>query len=804
MIKGYFRIAWRNMWKNKRYSVINLAGLAIGIASCLLVLFFIRYENGFDCFHPDTAYRLGEIRQPENADAPQQIAQTMFPMGPTLKADFPEVADFARIISMEKIPLRQPGKQSTMATWCGTDASFFRVFNFKLIQGDPQTVLENPNSMVLTQGLAVQLFGSTNPVGQIIQHQGRDTTEYMVTGVLQDIPDQSHLQFDALHSLNASLVTEENENWENEWVSTYIRLREGADAERLQANFPAYLQRYMGKEKAADYELFLQPVRDIHLWSTSFAQDLLNKQKFNGTYFYLLAVVSFLVLALAIINYANLTTAQTITRSKEIAVRKANGATRLQVTFQFLVETLMFTTIAFLLALALIGLAISPINAFSGRKMPFNIQQDPFWLLVGSAIALGTDILSGFPAATSLASVQPVRILKGHFWKSARSPLRDSLVVVQFTIAIALSIAAVSAFRQLKFMQTYDMGFDKQEVLVAQVSWTARNRVVTLMDELRQVPGVAGVTGALRRLGDPIDQNEVIFQDGGRTFQVPATTMFVDYNYIPFYGIELLAGRNISPDYGKDAQGNSYVINERMAKKLLEYTDDPQATLASLVGKSFKYSFQDSLGTIVGITRDFNFNSLHHQVEPLCLTYQYDYYFKELSIRIDSRHRAETLPLIETKWNDRLPDQQMDYRFLDEQIDQLYKVDRQVGQMIAVLTLLAVSISCFGLIGLAVYNTERRVKEIGIRKVLGATVSGIVVLLSKDFVKLVGIAFAIASPIAWWVMNKWLADFAYRVDIQWWMFAAAGLMAVVIALVTVSWQAIRVALTNPVDSLRDE
>jgi putative ABC transport system permease protein len=325
------------------------------------------------------------------------------------------------------------------------------------------------------------------------------------------------------------------------------------------------------------------------------------------------------------------------------------------------------------------------------------------------------------------------------------------------------------------------------------------------MEELRRIPGVKDVTGALRRLGDPIDQNEVIFQNANQqTFRLPATTMFVDYNYVPFYGIDLLSGRNISPVYGSDVSGNSYLINQSMAEKLLGYTDDPNATIYSLIGQGFRYNFQDSLGTIVGIIRDFNFNSLHHRVEPLCLTYQYDYYFRELSVRLDRRRLAETLPLIEAKWKEMLPNQEIEYRFLDEQMDQLYRTDRQVGQMMAVLTFLALFISCFGLIGLAVFNTGRRTKEIGIRKVLGATVGRIVLLLSGDFVRLVGMAFVIATPIAWWAVNNWLEDFAYRIDIEWWMFVAAGLAAVLIALLTVIWQAIPAAAANPVKSLRSE
>jgi putative ABC transport system permease protein len=531
---------------------------------------------------------------------------------------------------------------------------------------------------------------------------------------------------------------------------------------------------------------------------------MLNKQKFDGRYLYLLAFVSALVLALSIINYTNLTSALTINRAKEIAVRKTNGAARIQVVIQFLIETLLLTSIGFALALVFIWMLISPLNVFTGREMTLDML-NPSWALAACAMILATAILAGIPVARSLWGYKPVQVLKGIIWQSSRSPIRNAMVVTQFTIAIALSISAISAFRQLKFMQAYDTGFNKDEVVVAEMSWVRRNYVVNLMNELRRMPGIKDVTGSLRRLGDPIDINDVIFRNTDQqSFRMPATTMWVDYNYIPFYGIKLLAGRNISPDYGSDVRGNSYLINETMAHKLLEYTADPKAELSSLVGQGFRFNFQDSLGTIVGIVQDFNFNSLHHKVEPLCISYQHDYYFKELSIRLDKQHLAETLALVESKWKEFLPNREMEYRFLDEQMDQLYKTDRQTGQIMASLTLLAIFISSFGLIALALFNTERRVKEIGIRRVLGASVSGIVLLLSNNFIKLVIAAIVIATPIAWLAIDNWLKGFAYRINIDWWTFAIAALAAVSIALLSVLWQAIRAATANPVKSLRTE
>lgn len=804
MYINHLKIAWRNAVKSKLYSIINLTGLGIGIGSFLLVMSFIQYENGFDRFHSNSVYRLGELKTFEN-NVQEKIARTMFPMGPTLKSDFAEVVDFTRIAAFERLPLKRPGKPAIMATTCMADVSFFNVFNFKLISGSPLTVLEKPNSIVVTNELSVRLFGIEDPIGQELVHQGRDTTFYVVTGVMEDLPAQSHLSFDAIRSMNQQMVAEENENWSNDWVSTYVQLADGTDPIRLQSNFPAYLERYIGKEKAQKFQLLLQPIHNIHLWSTSFSQDMLNNQKFNGSYLYLLAFVSFLVLGLAIINYSNLTIALTINRAKEIAVRKTTGATRIEVVSQFLIETMVFTSIAFIVALILTWFMITPLNVLIGREMVLDICHNPSWLLVGCSITLSTGLLAGIPVARSLSGLKPVRVLKGNFWQSSRSPIRNAMVVIQFSIAIALSIVAVSAFRQLKFMQEYDTGFSKDEVIVGQVSWVKRNHVVTLMNELRSVPGVKDVTGALRRLGDPIDINDVIFRNANhQSIEMPATTMWVDYNYVPFYGIKLLAGRNISPEYGSDALGNSYLINQTMANKLLEYTNDPKAELSSLIGQEFKYNFQDSLGTIVGIISDFNFNSLHHKVEPLCISYQHDYYFRELSIRLDKRHLAETLLLVEAKWKELLQNQEMEYHFLDEQMEQLYKTDKQVGQMMAVLTFLAIFISCFGLIGLALFNSERRVKEIGIRKVFGASVFAIVLLLSSNFIRLVSIAIVIATPLAKWVVDNWLNNFAYHINIDWITFVIAGLAAIIIAFLSVLWQSIRAATANPVKSLRSE
>jgi putative ABC transport system permease protein len=804
MMRNYFNIAWRNIKRNKVYSLINVGGLVVGISVCLLTFLFIRYEKGFDRFQPDSVYRLCSIKQEEGFDAPRKTAGTMFPMGPTLKAEFPEIKDFARVVSLERVPLQQPGEAAVMGTWCGADASFFHVFNFKLVKGDAATALQEPGSIVLTEKLSRQLFGSKDPMGQVVRNQGRDTVDYMVTGILQDIADQSHLQFDAIYSFSSALIAGESSDWNMDWMYTYLLLEDGTNINTLEAKFPAYLQKYMESQKATRYQLFLQSVRDIHLWSGDISNDLPGIRKFNGSYLYLLAAVALFVLALATINYINLTTARSTTRAKEVGIRKTSGAGRIQVASQFLSEAMVVSLIAVVLSFIFVHSSLPLVREFSGSDVQFNVLREPFWLLAGGGIVVGVGLMAGLIPAWLMSGVRPVKILTGRLWASSRSPLRNALVILQFTIAVGLSMSTLSAFRQLKFMQRYDAGFSKEEVLVAQVSWTDRQRVEALMGELRQIPGVQGVTGSLRRLGDAIDQIEIVFQDADHVSRLKVATMFVDYNYIPFYQIELLAGRNLSSRFGNDRQGNSYLINETLARKLLVEAGKPKAPLSGLIGKGFRYSFQDSTGTIIGITRDFNFNSLHHPMEPLCMNYLWEYYFKELSIRIDGSRRAEVLSAIEQHWKNSLPDQEFDYYFLDKYMERLYRNDTQTSKFVAALTMLAIFISCLGLIGLAAFNIERRVKEIGVRRVHGASVPGIVTMLSKDFIKLVVIAVMIATPLAYYAMHKWLENFAYKTNLSWWIFALAGVMALGVALLTVLLQSYKAATQNPVNTLRYE
>jgi putative ABC transport system permease protein len=776
----------------------------MGICVCLLIFSFVKYERQFDAFQAKNIFRLCEVQQKEGFGGSRLVAQTMFPMASTLKKEFPEVRDVVQIISWERVPLKVGNKPALMGTMLGTSGSFLEVFNFKLLSGSASLALNNPNSVVLTEETAHRLFGDQNAMGKVITHFGRDTINYTVTGILQNVPDQSHLKFDALYSMNTEESPRWMTDWSANWVFTYLQLSKGTDIENLEAKFNAYLNKHISHSKPITYTFFLQPLQEIHLKSVEITDDFLNWQKFDGTYLKLLISIALFVLAIAIINYINLTTAKSVTRAKEVAVRKTNGARQYQIGIQFLTEAVLFSLFALALAVIFVQLSLPLLSWVSERNIQFDFLKNLSDVSLALGIAIITGLVGGAFAALSLASIEPMNVLKGQTWVNSRSRLRNALVIIQFAVATGLTMATIIAVKQLKYIQHYNLGFNKNSVAVIHVSYTPREQVARVMDKIRNTPGVMDVTGSLRRLGNNIDQNAVMFKSGEATHKLTCATMFVDYNYLNFYNIPLIAGRNLSSTFGADRLGNSYIINETLARQLIGQASNPKASLNDLIGKTFYYTFQDSIGTIIGITKDFNFNSLHQKIEPLSITYQYDYYFSELSVRLSNSATHQILSSIEQEWDSVLPNQQFEYHFLNDHLSELYKADTQTSLFMAALTVIGLIVSCLGLIALAAYNIQARTKEIGLRKVLGASVLSIVGLLSKDFTKLVLIGVLIAVPASWYITDNWLQNFAYRVDVSLWLFIVVGIFALLLALVTVSYQAIKAAVANPVKTLRTE
>jgi putative ABC transport system permease protein len=801
MIRNYFKTAWRNLWRNKVYTFINIAGLAIGMAACIVILLFVFYENSFDRFHSKNIYRLNEVQKFPGMVASQKVALSMFPMGPTLQQDFPEIRNFTRVNWDNKVQVTYRDKRLFLPQTFNVDTSFLHIFDFPLLKGDRATALEKPNSVVLTESTARKLFGNEDPMGKTITHYGSDTTSYRVTGIAADVPENSQLQFDALFSFNTFIRPDWMKRWGGNWLDTYLVLAPQTDVAALEKKFPAYLKRHMTRnDNWKYYELFLLPLKDVHAGAADIGLDYVNYLKFDRNYTRIFLAIALIVLLIACVNFMNLSTARSAERAREVGIRKSIGALRLQLGLQFLSESLLLSLLALIIAAGLVAaaLALPWINTLSGRHLELVLFQNP--VLIG-AFLIGTillGILSGLYPAAYLSSFQPVKVLKGlpQIGKD-KGLLRNFLVVSQFTSAIFLIIATIFVYRQLVYMQDKDPGFVRDQVVTIPLDDITSRQYDLLKKELSASALVSGVTGAQDQLGSHLDQSGIEFKGDGPLRNLTSTRLIVDPDYLKLYHIALLYGSNFSPD--KQAEGREYIVNEALARELLK--DAPNRPVSWLIGKHFGF---DSAGYIVGIARDFNFNSLHNKIETMFMFNQPQWGFSTVSVKIDGAKADQALAFIGDTWRSIFPDHPFEYQFLDDHFKEVYRADQQVTTMITVLAILAIFISCLGLFGLASYSAEKRIKEIGIRKVMGASVQNLVSLLSRHFVRLVLWANLIAWPLAWYTIHRWLEDYAYRIPMSWWVFVLAGILAMVIALVTVSILAFRAAVANPVKSLRVE
>jgi putative ABC transport system permease protein len=799
MLKNYLKIAFRNIWKNKVFSAINIVGLAIGMASCIMIMLFVFFEKSFDKMHTKNLYRLDEVQKFEGMVAPQKVALSMFPMGPTLKEEFPQIRDFTRLTSFDKASLTYQDKKIELPKVLWVDPNFLQMFDYKLIEGEKATVLKEPNTAVLCKSSAASMFGTIDPIGKSVIHYGNDTLTFKVTGIMEDVPANSHLQFNGLFSFSTITGPDNMNNWGGNWLITYLDLARDTDVPALEKKFPAYLKRHMKEGGWKFYELFLQPLADVHAQSADITHDYINFQKFDRSYTYIFSVIGIIVLIIACVNFMNLSTARSTGRAKEVGIRKSIGAQRYQLAGQFIGESILLSVIALVLAVVLVKLLLPGVNQLSQRELSFAFFTNPvllFGILAGT-VMIG--IFSGLYPAAFLSAFQPIKVLKGAL-QNSKSNFRNALVIAQFSSAVFLIIATAFAVKQLRYMQKKDPGFVKEQVVIIPLDSKSGPKYQAIKQELLSSSFVEAVTGSQQRLGNNLHQTGVTFHGDGPAKEIASSQVVVDPDYLKLYKIKLVAGRNFTSDVSDNAK--TYIINESLAKELLK--DQPKLTLETLVGKHFGFSGMDSSGTIVGIARDFNFNSLHHKIETLCLFNQKDWGYQEMSVRIKGKDAKQSIAAIQAVWANLVPDQTFTYSFLDQHFADLYRADSQVSEIVGILAGLAIFVSCLGLFGLASYSAERRIKEIGVRKVMGASVAGIVALLSKDFVKLVLVSIIIASPVAWWAVNAWLTDFAYRIDIEWWVFVTAGLMAIAVALLTISFQSIKAAMTNPVKSLRSE
>lgn len=797
MIKNYFLIAFRSLLKQKLFSFINIFSLAIGLAASTVIYLFIQDETSFDQFHSlkATIYRLDEVQSFPGTNT-QKVALSMPGMGPFMQQDFPQVKRYARFMGNADMLLEAGEKKIKVGMGANVDSTFLRMFDFGVVEGDRENALNDPLTMVVTEGLAMKLFERKDVMGEVVTWGDKS---YKITGVMRDVPENSHLQFEVLVSM-ATISSDNpglNTAWGSNWMVTYLELRPGTDVEEMSAGFNDFLLKHGGDDILDYYKLFLQPLTDVHLGSVDIEHDYHNYRKFNGEYIGTFELVGFFILLIAGVNFTNLVTARASYRFKEVGIRKSIGAKKGQLFAQFLIEAALLALLALLMALLLNLLLIPYLNTLIGRELSLlSYLGQPAFLAGLLAITLLLGLVGGIYPAMFMASFKPASIIKGGNVKSGKSWLGSSLIVVQFGLALAMIVSTFVVLQQLSFMQNKNIGFNKDHIVQVRLNGDANRKFDLIKSDLLGQSNIVGVTASGQRLGNNFHQWGFRYKSDSGVVDITPSNVNVDYDFLEVFGIKLKEGRGFSKDYAQD-NGMSFIINESLAKDL-----NLSAAVGAKAGHSWYHN--DSLGTIIGVTEDFNFNSLHYAVNTLSMVVHPEWGYEEMSVKINGKNVEQALAELEKVWTKHVSKFPLEYSFLDAHFEELYRSDKQMSAVVTIMGVLAILIACMGLFGLAAITTERRIKEIGIRKVLGASVLNIMVNLSKSFVLLIVLAFVIMTPLAWVFLGKWLDNFAFRIDINPLVFLASMVIAVAIALATISYHTLRCARANPVDALRYE
>jgi putative ABC transport system permease protein len=820
MFKNYFKTAWRNLMKNKTFSLINIAGLSIGMAACLLILQYVSFELSYDQFNKnsDDIYRVVNDRY-QNGKLVQHGTITYSAIGKAMQDDFPEVINHTRIEPFSQEIITYKDKKIGDLQMLAVDNSFLSMFSYPVIAGDAINGLQNPNSVIITETLARKIFDlKGNDFGSLVGKTiviSRDSLPYKITGIMKDVPENSHLSFDVLASYNSlysggnGRYTQADYDFTDSDFWHYIQLKHGADYKALEAKFTGFSQRHFqgNKVSGSDEKFYLQPLSNAHLYS-DFEYEIGNTA--SATVVWGLLIISVLIIILAWINYINLSTAKSMERAKEVGVRKVSGATKQQLIKQFLVESFIINLIALLIAFVIVMLTQQAFNNLVQHQLSLSYLFEKGlngYNITASLIALivAGIFISGFYPAFVLSSFKPVLVLKGKYTASGRGIfLRKALVIGQFAITVALIIGSVVVYQQMRFVSRQNLGMNLSQILVVKppvlTGWdsTFINRENSFKNELKQLPHIHGASIIDRTPGVEMARAfDVRRTDMNIANKLSMRNTSVDADFLNVFGVKLLAGRNFTnTDYNPDwMKLHNVVLNEYAVKQLgFSSNNDAIGKTISLFGRNWD---------IIGVINDFHQKSLRYPVEPTILLPAYGTN-NPICIKVDTKDLASTMNAVKAKYASFFPGNYFDYYFLDESFNAQYANDQLFGKVFTIFAGFAIFIACLGLLGLSLFATAQRTKEIGVRKVLGASVSNIILLLSKDFIKLVLIAFVIAAPFAWLVMHNWLQEFAYRININWWIFLGAGLLSVFIAVATISLQAIKAAVANPVTSLRTE
>ena len=789
MFGNYFKVALRNILRHKGFSVINLFGLAVGMAVCILILLWVWDETSYDKFHEniDELYRVVE-HQNYTSGSMFPVAVTPNTIGPALKDDYPEVLEFARLRVFTGVLVEYQDKAFYEDGICLADPSIFDIFTFPLLEGNKATVLPGMESVVISERMAKKYFRNDDPLGKTITLL--NNMDMIISGVMKDIPENSHLQFDFLAHFD--IIPKKfgwGQGWHNNNYYTYVLLQKNSDVERLGAEVFEYFQK-IGQQSGTKF--LLQPVKDIHLRSY-FAIDIYGATQDRSIYVYVFSVVALIVILIACINFMNLSTARSAIRAKEVGMRKVVGGKRPDIIRQFFGESILFASIAAVIAAVLVKVFLPAFNNLTGKSMAFSLFTDIKILLFFVGIAFVTGLISGIYPALFISAFQPVKVLKGGSTSGFRgSLLRKTLVVFQFSLSIIFIAGTLIVSSQLNYVRSRNLGFNQEHVIHFPMRGNLRARYQALKDELLQSPGILAVTRSSDMLTYTVHSTGAFHWEGRNPDDHILVHQFtLDHDYVKTLGMEIVAGRDLSQEFPSDAT-SAYLVNETLAE-LLGY-EDP-------IGKSV--TLYDRKGTIVGVIKDFNFKSAHKKIEPLILRIdpsRDSYAF----VRMGGGNISETISTIERIYDRHNPEYPFAFTFLDESLNGLYQSDRRTGRIFSYFTILAICISCLGLFALASFMIEQRTKEIGVRKVMGANLTRITVLLTKDFLKWIGAANVIALPTAYFAMQVWLNNFAYRTSISIWTFVLAASFAIAIALATIGYQSIKAARANPADCLRYE
>ncbi|MFH1942148.1 MAG: ABC transporter permease [bacterium] len=800
MIRNYFRVAVRNILRHKGYSFINVTGLALGLASCLIIMLWVIDEFSYDRFH-EKAEHLYRVEQDQfYSGETYHVTVTPYPMGAGIKEEIPEIVDAARYVWMGTQLLRYADLSFYESGVRAVDPSFLKMFRFSLVRGDSENALEQPRSIVITEEMATKYFGDEDPIGKTLV--GNIRYNFTVAGVLKKLPKNSYFEFDMLVPFEfLREIGRYSDNWGSNSIITMVQLSENASVQDVNTKITDTRHRHVAESLEDDAEglerfnarpktqFMLMPLKDIRLYSYfGYGRPMGAIQ-----YVTIFVTIAGFILLIASINFMTLATARSSSRAKEVGMRKVVGAMKSQLVRQFYGESILLAFIALVFGIGLVAVLLPRFNLLSGKELTLGALLNWRFLAGMFIVTFLTGFVSGSYPALFLSSFRPVRVLKGGLSAGAKSALfRKVLVLTQFSLSILLIVSTVFINKQLHFMQSKKLGYDKEHVVYLPLRGDTIQSYGVLKDRLRQDPHIVNASGT-NHPPTSIGSNSggADWEGKDPNLNVLISQNAVDFDYIETMRIEMAEGRPFLESFSTDTS-TAFLVNEEVVRIM---------GVASAVDNRFR--FQGTEGTIVGVMKNFHFQSVRYEIEPLAI-YCRPQWMNYLTIRLAPGDMQESLDVVKSIWESTVPNYPFEYRFLDQDFDRMYRGEVRLGSLLQTFTILAIVVACLGLFGLASFTAEQRTKEIGIRKVLGASVPGVMVLLAKEFVKWVCIANAIAWPIAYFILRSWLQDYAYRAPLSWWVFAGSGILALVVALLTVSYQSVRAALANPVDSLRYE